>query len=71
MERRRLVVLVPAVFVLALAGAGYAVYTLVPGLVGDPRVRDSLRLFGIVLIGAFGVLLVAGVVIRRLGRRGK
>lgn len=43
---------------MALAGAVYAVYTLIPPLVADPQSKSALLIFLIVLPVAFAVIFL-------------
>ena len=54
------------VFILALVGAGYAVYTLIPALAADPESRSLLWCFVIAL--PLGLLIAIAVF--RLTRNG-
>ena len=57
-KERWLAISTVTVFVLALAGASYAVYALVPPLVADPKSKSTLLLFLIALPVAFAVILL-------------
>ena len=46
------------VFALALAGAVYAVYILLPPLIGDPQSKIALQIFLIVLVVAFAAIFL-------------
>jgi hypothetical protein len=55
-KERWLAVSTVTVAVLALAGAAYAVYTLLPPLIADPHSKSVLLTFLIVLVLAFAVI---------------
>jgi hypothetical protein len=65
-KERWLAISTVAVFAMALAGAVYAVYILIPPLVADPQSKSALLIFLIVLPVAFAVIFL---LFRQRGKR--
>jgi len=57
-KERWLAISTVTVFALALAGAVYAAYVLIPPLVADPQSKTALLLFLIALVVAFALIFL-------------
>ncbi|HEX5733201.1 MAG TPA: hypothetical protein VF131_10225 [Blastocatellia bacterium] len=60
-HNRWLSIITVVVFILAASGAAYALYTLLPGLIGNPLSKLVLLVIGVLIIALFLIIAVPSI----------